>query len=138
MVEVKNKMNFGYRKIIRKFRDLDIAIVYLFGSYILDTYGELSDIDIGIVLLKPDTEDYLALFNSLYDIFSELYSKDNVDIVFLDKASLTLKFEVVTTGKILYRVSKEFAYNYKERIIKEYIDIKPLLEEQDKVLLERI
>lgn len=131
-------MKFKYREIIRKIRSLDIALAYLFGSYVLDTYGDLSDIDIGIVLLKPHTESYLSLFIPLYNIFSELYSKEDIDIVFLDKAPLTLKFEVVTTGKVLYRISREFEYNYRERIIKEYIDMKPLLEEQDKALLERI
>lgn len=131
-------INFKHREVIRKLRDLNIALVYLFGSYTLNTYGALSDIDIGIVLLKPNTKDYLDLFDSLYSIFSKIYSKDEIDIVFLDKAPLTLRFEVVTTGKVLYRISKEFQYNYKERVIKEYIDIKPLLEEQDKALLERI
>ena len=45
---------------------------------------------------------------------------------------------MVTTGKVIYRVSREFEYDYKEKIIKEYIDFKPLLDVQDQILLERI
>ncbi|MCX7796353.1 MAG: nucleotidyltransferase domain-containing protein [bacterium] len=131
-------MIFRFRKTIRELKSLDVALVYLFGSYILGTHNELSDIDLGVVLLKPYNGDYLSLFNFLYVIFSEVYPREEIDIVFLDKAPLNLRFEVVTTGKILYRVSKEFEYNYKERVMKEYIDMKPLLEEQNKTLLERI
>lgn len=125
------------RYIIRRLRNLNVALAYLFGSSVLGTRGGLSDIDIGIVTLGTQ-KSYLDLYDSLYNLFSELYPKEEIDIVFLDRAPLVLRFEVVTTGKVLYRISKEFEYNYKERVIKEYIDIKPLLEIQDRILLERI
>ncbi len=67
-----------------------------------------------------------------------LFPNKELDIVFLNNAPLTLKFEVVTTGKVIYSISEKFSADYKERVIKEYIDFKPLLEEQDKILLERI
>jgi|YelNatPaOPRAMG01_1025707.scaffolds.fasta_scaffold11806_5 predicted nucleotidyltransferase len=132
------RIDFRYREIIKRLKRLDVVLVYLFGSYILGTHGEFSDIDIGIVLSEKCNKDYMELFGKLYSMFSEFYPGKEIDIVFLDKAPLTLKFEVVTTGKVIYRVSKEFEYNYREKIVKEYIDIKPLLEIQDKVLLERI
>jgi len=46
--------------------------------------------------------------------------------------------------KLLWKVNLfilkiiEDHYNFKERVIKEYVDFKPLLNEQDKELLKRI
>jgi len=51
---------------------------------------------------------------------------------------LNLKFEVVTTGRVIYRISEDYDCNYKEKVVKEYIDFKPLLDEQDQELLKRL
>ncbi|MCS7202791.1 MAG: nucleotidyltransferase domain-containing protein [Dictyoglomus sp.] len=126
-------------KIIPQLKELKIGIIYIFGSSVLGTEREDSDIDIGVVFLDPNIlENSLEIYNQLYEILSPLFPEKELDIVFLDKAPLTLKFEVVSTGRILYTFSEDFSANYKEKIVKEYIDFKPLLEEQDKALLERI
>ncbi len=127
------------KEIVSKLEELNIGIVYLFGSFILGIEREDSDIDIGIVFLDNRMlEKSLEVYTTLYEIFSQVFPTKELDIVFLDKAPLTLRFEVVNSGKILYTISEEFCLNYKERVVKEYIDFKPLLEEQDRSLLERI
>lgn len=127
------------KEIVSKLKELNIGIVYLFGSSILGIEREDSDIDIGIVFLDNRMlEKSFEVYNTLYEIFSQVFPKKELDIVFLDKAPLTLRFEVVNSGKILYTISEEFCLNYKERVVKEYIDFKPLLDEQDRSLLERI
>jgi len=126
------------KNIIERLKELKIAILYLFDSYGSETQKEDSDIDLGIVFENTEVlRDSLKIYEELYLIFSKMFDRE-IDIVFLDKAPLTLKFEVVVTGKIIYSISEEFVYEYKERIIKEYIDFKPLLDEQDRVLLERL
>jgi predicted nucleotidyltransferase len=124
------------RKILKK---LNISLVYLFGSSIVGTQRAESDIDIGVVFEKPERiKNTMIIFEELYLSLSQVFTDQDLDIVFLDFAPLTLQFEVVTTGKVIYRVSREFEYDYKEKIIKEYIDFKPLLDIQDQILLERI
>jgi len=124
------------RKILKK---LSISLIYLFGSSITGTQRAESDIDIGVVFEKPDRiKNTMIIFEELYLSLSQVFPDRDLDIVFLDFAPLTLQFEVVTTGKVIYRVSREFEYDYKEKIIKEYIDFKPLLDVQDQILLERI
>lgn len=125
-------------EIILEFKKLNIGIIYLFGSTCLGIDREESDIDIGIVFLGGILENYLEVYDALYRIFSEIFPNKELDIVFLDKAPLTLKFEVVTTGELLYTVSEEFLGSYREKVMKEYIDFKPLLDEQDRALLERL
>ena len=124
------------RKILKK---LSISLIYLFGSSITGTQRAESDIDISVVFEKPDRiKNTMIIFEELYLSLSQVFPDRDLDIVFLDFAPLTLQFEVVTTGKVIYRVSREFEYDYKEKIIKEYIDFKPLLDIQDQILLERI
>ena len=124
------------RKILKK---LNISLVYLFGSSIVGTQRAESDIDIGVVFEKPERiKNTMIIFEELYLSLSQVFTDRDLDIVFLDFAPLTLQFEVVTTGKVIYRVSREFEYDYKGKIIKEYIDFKPLLDIQDQILLERI
>ncbi|HHT09206.1 MAG TPA: nucleotidyltransferase domain-containing protein [Candidatus Atribacteria bacterium] len=118
---------------------MNISLIYLFGSSIIGTQRAESDIDIGVVFEKPEgIKNTMILFEELYQSLSQDFPDRDLDIVFLDFAPLTLQFEVVTTGKVIYRVSREFEYDYKEKIIKEYIDFKPLLDVQDQILLERI
>ena len=124
------------RKILKK---LNVSLIYLFGSSIIGTERAESDIDLGVVFEKPEgIKNTMILFEELYQSLSQDFPDRDLDIVFLDFVPLTLQFEVVTTGKVIYRVSREFEYDYKEKIIKEYIDFKPLLDVQDQILLERI
>lgn len=127
------------RKLKEKLKELKVIIVYLFGSYLSETTNFQSDIDIGILFLDDSyIKNKLKIYTELYKIFSETFPQGEVDIVFLNEAPLTLKFEVVTHGKPIYFENIEDHYNFKERVIKEYIDFKPLLNEQDKELLKRI
>ncbi|MCX6089085.1 MAG: nucleotidyltransferase domain-containing protein [Candidatus Atribacteria bacterium] len=120
-------------------KKLNISLVYLFGSSVTGTQRENSDIDIGVVFEKPDyLQNSLRIYEELYALFSRVFPKREVDIVFLERASLPFQFEVITTGKILYSISEKFAFHYKEKIIKEYVDFKPLLDIQDRALLERL
>ena len=124
------------RKILKK---LNISLIYLFGSSIIGTQRAESDIDIGVVFEKPERiNNTMIIFEELYLSLSHVFPDRDLDIVFLDFAPLALQFEVVTTGKVIYRVSRELEYDYKEKIIKEYIDFKPLLDIQNQILLERI
>ncbi|MGC9089792.1 MAG: type VII toxin-antitoxin system MntA family adenylyltransferase antitoxin [Caldisericia bacterium] len=127
------------KKIKEKFKELNVLIVYLFGSYLTKVMNFQSDIDIGILFSDDSySKDRLNIYTELYKICSEIFKEREVDIVFLNDAPLTLKFEVVTNGKPIYYESIDKHYEFKERVIKEYIDFKPLLDEQDEEILKRI
>ena len=59
-----------------------------------------------------------------------------IDVVLLHQAPLPVRFEAVTRREVLYQISAEFEADYRERIVKEYIDFEPLLEESARVILE--
>jgi len=126
--------------LVKKLRKEKVGILYLFGSEVEGIASSHSDIDLGVVFTETKflkrAKDSLGIYIRLYDFISDVFPHREVDIVFLQRASLPLQFEAVTKGKILYEVSPYFRARYTERVIKEYVDFKPLLDKMDKATLE--
>jgi len=126
------------KELQNKLKGLQVAIVYLFGSVAIGRRTRSSDIDIGVVFkqLRPD-EDTRALYNILYGIFTELYRVSKVDIVFLQKAPLSLQYSALKEGKILFEEDPFLTVDYEQRVINQYLDFKPVLEFFDRSAAER-
>lgn len=116
------------------FKEKGIKLVVIFGSFLYKK-DSFSDIDIAVL---PSFPSNLNLYNEMYKIFSDLFSSfhKEVDIVFLDKAPLPLKFEIVTSGKPIYEYRNGFFLDYKEKIMKEYIDFKFHLDKFKEAIIE--
>lgn len=112
----------------------EILAVYLFGSTIYGKRSKLSDLDVGIIVKKPenvlgDPKKSLKIYERLFDIFAPLVDNTNqLDLVFLQKAPLTLQKDVFVNGKLIYGQEKNLL-DYKEEIFLKYMDAKPLAEE---------
>ena len=128
------------KKQVLRLKKVHVSLVYLFGSYAESRSGPLSDVDIGIVFysdfLLP--KDCRRIYNELYDVFTDVFPGKSVDIVFLQKAGLELCFDVITHGSILYEYSRDERFNFEEKITLLYADFKPILNEFNKAVLERI
>ena len=121
-----------------KFKQLGISIVYLFGSRITGGGNKLSDIDIGVVLKDlPSSGDTRVLYNALNKLFSELYSDSKMDIVFLQKAPLSLQYSAINDGKILFEEDPVFTVDYEYRMVNQCLDFRPVLDFFDNVVMER-
>lgn len=121
-----------------KFKQLGISIVYLFGSRITGGSNKLSDIDIGVVLKDlPSSGDTRVLYNDLYKLFSELYSDARIDIVFLQKAPLSLQYSAINDSKILFEEDPVVTADYEYRVVNQYLDFRPVLDFFDKVIMGR-
>lgn len=128
---------------IKKLKDLNVGLVYLFGSQVEGASGPASDFDIGIVFVNQDVArgDTTETYNALYDIFSEVLDLSNfrsVDMVFLERTSLELRFNAISHGVLLFEISSEFRLNFEERTEALYRDFRPLLKEFNKAVLEKI
>lgn len=126
---------------ITKLKELGIDVVYLFGSYAEGVFSPLSDVDIGIIFegkRVPQGAQAGAVYNILYDIFTDVFPGKNVDIVFLQKATLELCFDVISHGKPIYESSKEKRFDFEERISLMYADFKVSLLDFNRAILSRI
>lgn len=110
-----------------------VLAVYLFGSTVYGKKSSLSDLDVGVVLTNPEDilnnpTKSLNMYEQLFDIFIPLVkNSDKLDLVFLQKAPLSLQKEVVVSGKLIYCQDEEKLFDYKEKILLKYADIVPLL-----------
>jgi len=119
---------------IRELQELKVGVIYLFGSEVEGTNIPLSDVDLGIVFAEP-VADALGAYTRLYEALAVVPGRE-IDLVLLHQAPLSVRFEAVARGEVLYRTSAEFEADYRERIVKEYIDFEPLLKESARVILE--
>jgi predicted nucleotidyltransferase len=121
-----------------KIEKLGVAIVYLFGSKATGRASRLSDIDIGIVLKTPASErDPRTLYHMLYQLFSEVYPRSKLDIVFLQTASLSLQYAVINEGKIIFEEDPRHTADYEQGVINQYLDFRTVLDFFDRVTMER-
>jgi uncharacterized protein YutE (UPF0331/DUF86 family)/predicted nucleotidyltransferase len=82
----------------------DVAMAFLFGSFVEKRQTEDSDIDVA-VYLKPSTKrlewEEMKQYPQQEEIWSELVDileKDEIDLIILNRANPTLAFDVLKTG----------------------------------------
>lgn len=125
----------------QRLKVLNISVIYLFGSFAEDKTMQFSDIDIGILLTQEamvDTgKDMGEIYNQVYDVLTDIFPSRNIDIVFLQKAPLELRFDVITHGRILYESSRDASLKFEEDTMILYADFKPLLTEINEIILNR-
>lgn len=104
----------------------------LFGSSITGAKHLGSDIDIGVVFERTDEHlhDPVGVYGDLYHQFVPLARKNQkLDIVYLDEAPISLRFKAITEGDPLYIKDERAFCDYKERVMREYFDFKPVMDE---------
>lgn len=117
---------------------LGISIVYIFGSKVTGISNKFSDIDIGVVFkYLPESGDTRSLYNALYELFSKLFPKSKIDIVFLQRAPLSLQFFTIKYGKILFEENPVTTADYEYSVINQYLDFKSVLDFFDRIEMER-
>jgi hypothetical protein len=132
-------INSGMKKLFReKLRGLGVFIVYLFGSRSRGKGFPMSDVDIGVVLKASiPAGDARSIYQSLYEIFTELYPSSKVDIVLLQCAPLTLQYSAIREGKILFEEDPIHTADYENGVINRYLDFIPILDYFDSMVARR-
>ncbi len=127
------------KKAIEKLDKKDIGIIYLYGSFAEGKSTKLSDIDIGIVFSNQKIlKNSGKLNNEFFKHFAEEIDLPyELDIIFLQDASLELQYGVICKGKPLYFKSREFKDTYEENVINNYLDFQPVRATFDKAMMER-
>ena len=113
-----------------------ILVAYLFGSRAKGYATPESDYDIAVLLSETprDLLDfYLRLLNKLTDTLG-----DNVDLVILNEAPPTLKYQVVKHGKPIYVKNERARVAFESRTIREYLDFSRILKRYDECLAKRL
>lgn len=117
----------------------EVIALYLFGSRATGSAGPLSDIDIAILLnegLGKDT--YWGKMTFYWDKANDILHTDEVSFILLNTAPLTIQYGVITESKVMYSRDEDTRLSFEEKVIDNYMDFRPVLDEYDKEFLKQI
>lgn len=109
-------------------KDKRIITAYLFGSCVTGDMHKKSDIDLAI-LVSP-REDFSL--DDILDLEVKLVfalKTERYDLVIANRASLILKFRIVSAGKLIYVANDDLRCDFEEVVMQEYYDFLPRLNE---------
>lgn len=99
-----------------------VRLAYLFGSQATGKAGVLSDYDFAVYLAERDHKRQFEIKLELLNELSRVLKSDALDVVVLNSAeSPTLKYQVVSEGKLMYE-EEPFRLLIEPRILSEYFD----------------
>ena len=130
---------------VTKLQQLGVALVYLYGSEALGRSNRLSDVDVGVVLHDPTrlarradrAELRAAISEHLTTALTPMFHRE-LDIVLLQTASPVLQFEAINAGRPLFVDDPAFQADYEAAVIRDYLDVRPLVEMHYQAALERL
>ena len=116
--------------------EMEVRLVYLFGSQVDGEVGPLSDVDLGL-LLAPRAP-VAAIRSRLAHAFSAVVEDIPVDLVILNRAPIELAYAVIAQGKILYERDRAERIEYEADVMSRYGDYLPYLRAQRQEILEGV
>ena len=101
-------------------KDSNIVFAYLFGGLLKKRRSPLSDIDIAIYVKDTQKLDYLELFSRI----SNLLNTDEVDLIILNTAPISLAGRVLQGRKILIDKAPFLRHKYESVTLRKYFDFR--------------
>ena len=105
-----------------------VSLVFLFGSHVSGLQRPGSDLDIGVVFHneRERLKNPVDIFGGLYELFQKLFPSKTIDLVYLREGSYLFQFRAVMDGKLLYASSPTIYADYREEVLRRYLDFKPV------------
>lgn len=137
------KVNFDHldektlelKSILEAYKD-KVVVVYLFGSCHSGKITPLSDIDIAVLFDESlNKEEIETMESQIYIKLTKVFGTDEVDLIVLNRAPLSIKFGVLRDKEIIYYSNKEKVVDFQCGVISEYMDFKPVRDELNRDFL---
>ena len=105
-----------------------IKFLYLFGSYATGKFNPMSDIDLAVMVNNVNSDKaYIELLLRLNIDFPNILQRDDIDVVILNNAPLTLRYRILETGKLLFCRDNKLRIRFIYETVRDYLDFEPLL-----------
>lgn len=116
-----------------------ISAVILFGSLAANKETPLSDVDLAVLYHKNlSLEELDKLHLQVMGIIIDLFQSDDIDVINLNTAPLSMQYGAINQAKILLLNDRAEYVDFWEQTIKYYLDFKPLLDECNNTLLKTL
>lgn len=115
-----------------------VLAVYLFGSRAKGEARPHSDYDLAVLFAGYRPEEHnIALRLEMAEELAELLG-EKVDLVFLQSASIVMRFEIVSTGKVVYCANDDARTDFEDLVLRDYLDFKPFLDQYYREVAEAV
>ena len=111
------------------FKEENVDLAYLFGSLSQAETGH----DVDLAILR-----YAEPAHHLWGALSNRLDTERLDLVDLSEASPVLRFDIISTGKLLYAKNDDVCNNFEMATLREYKDTAWLRRRQGQILRERV
>ena len=116
-------------------RKKGVVAVYLYGSFAKNQATKDSDIDLGVIFRQKTIKPFSSPQMIMGDEISNLI-KRKVEIQDLKLCRLDFAHRVISEGELVYASNEEERIDFEEKVLREYFDLKPFLDEYYKCLAE--
>jgi uncharacterized protein len=116
----------------------EVLFAYLFGSDGRGNPGPLSDVDIAVFAHPERAEDLWRLRLRLIGVVTETLRTDEVDLVILNEANVSLCYQVLESKRILFSRDEARRMAFEARTVQLYLDAEPLRRRSWDALVKRI
>lgn len=119
--------------------DSDVTALYAFGGLAAGVLKPLSDLDFGVLLdNRLDNKQRFDKHIELIGVFNDTFRTDEIDLIIMNDAPIRMVFQILKTGKMLDCRDTGALIDFRERLVKDYIDFKCMRDAFDAVFLEGI
>ncbi len=131
-------MKADKEKLVKYAHDTGLKFVVFFGSQAMGNSGAESDYDVAVFTTKEKNISSLDNYSNILDFLSDALEVPDyrIDLTNLNKANPLLRYEVVSSGKLLYGDEDEYA-QYQAFAFKDYIDSRPLFDLEKLLVMKR-
>jgi uncharacterized protein len=99
----------------------------------------LSDLDFGVLLsYRLDKNQRFKKHLDLIGLFTDSLRTDEVDLILMNDVSFNICYQIVKTGKLLICNSKMDLIDFKENLIRSFLDFKFIRDDFDSTFLKGI
>lgn len=119
------------------FRQKDICVAYLFGSYAYGQASAFSDVDLAIILDCGGDELYTAYRKLLLDL-QRVLGTERIDLLLLNNVSPSWQFEIIRYGKLIYARTERELNNFEMKAIRRFLDTSHMRAVQNDYLKKRV
>ncbi|MDW7739258.1 MAG: nucleotidyltransferase domain-containing protein [Bacillota bacterium] len=102
----------------------DIIAFYLYGSHGTEYQTVFSDVDLAILPMPASDFDFNEELNIMSKL-NDLGNSDDINLVNLKKAPVTLQMKVLDSGRLLYCADAVLLADFIESVILKYSDFEP-------------
>jgi predicted nucleotidyltransferase len=119
--------------------DADVSALYSFGGLAAGRLSPLSDLDFAVLLSRSlDRRQRSAKLLDLIGVFNSMFRTDEVDLVVLNDTSMKFAHRILKTGRLLHVRNKRDLVDFREKVVKLYLDFRFFREGFDRGFLEGV